>query len=166
MRLAVAVAWVLSAAPVAALQFEERPADTTVQQVGVVSVVTLEGIDYGVNRMPEVANQMKFVDELPDAVRRKAPQITSGLAMDEAEVTKVLEAWLRESAFDFDSLKIRGLTVGRPMYATWCAAPAVFGCMNLQVRAGVLVQYEINGKNRSGGPTGWRPEVLLIRRAK
>lgn len=152
--------------PLAAGAFEiEAKQAAKVEFIGAVIVVTLPSGTYSISELPPVAVQLVFQEELPPKLRAKSPTVTAGEPIPDDEVAAVLEAWYRETAIDFASLKLRGLTVGRPQYATWCGNPSLFGCLLQEIRAGVLVTFSVNGANRQGGMSGFQDKVVMIRRS-
>ncbi len=156
----------LGIVPISGQAFEiEKKSPAKVEVVGVVVVVTLPTGTYSISQIPDFAAELKFSDELDPKLRAKNPAISAGEQISEEEVASVLEAWYRDSAFDIDRLKLRELKVGKPQYATWCSSPGLFRCAVQEIRAGVVVVYEVNGANREGGMTGYQAKAVMIRRS-
>ena len=73
-----------------------------------------------------------------------------------------MDWYFKNTAFDYDSIKIRNLKLLPPKYITWCT-DYVFFCMGTwQAIAGYVVTYESNGKNRQGGMSGFKPAIQTI----
>jgi hypothetical protein len=137
---------------------------------GDVAVVDMpDGSEYTVAAVPLEANSMKTFIEIPAEFKKDKFKKSLGMMSLSGQVTRdeavrVLDGYLHEVAFDYDSVKLRKLVVSDPQYAAWCDN-YMFTCLSWQFRAGTWVEYEINGKNRGGGMTGFQRNVVLIRRA-
>lgn len=81
------------------------------------------------------------------------------------DAMKIVIEYFRSIAFDFDSIKLRNIQYGERQFFVWCSNPWLFGCLEYQIRAGKVVQFEVNGKNSDGGRTGFQNKTLLIRKS-
>lgn len=162
-RLLLALALLPAAA--SAIEFEAQPALSKVRHEGTVVIVDLPAGTFMVNEVPPAAAPVEQFEELPKKYRSKSTlALTLGEPMTVEDAQAVLDAWYRDTAIDYDSLRIRGLTLGERRYVVYCTSPSLFGCMDGKVLAGTVVTYEINGANRSGGMTGFQPRTVVIRR--
>lgn len=149
----------------AALTVEEDDASKgKVIQRGKVTVVALAGNEYSLTEVPAQALQLEFFEQVPDKYRDAATGLNTGEPVTKEQALAVLDADYRDSAFDYDSVRLRGLTVQRPGFVAWCSNISLFGCLNRELRAGTWVEFEANGRNRQGGMTGFQRRIVMIRR--
>lgn len=152
--------------PVAAraVEFEENSANKQHVPVGVADVFVIDGEYYAVVDLPVRANRYEFKDL--DSGGYKDVSVSPGEEMTEDEAKKVIVYYFERSAFEAGSVKIRGFKFGDRKYARWCSNPSLFGCLYWEYRAGTFIAFEANGKNRSGGMTGYQPRAIMIRKHK
>lgn len=157
---------VLLVFPVTAVAIEYEP-DLLSSKVRYESSVVVVESPFGVsylNEVPPAAVSVELFTALPKKYQSKATlALTTGDAMTVDDVQSVLDAWYRDTAVDFDSLRIRGLTLGERGFVVYCTEMTLFGCAAGNVLAGTSVTYEINGANRSGGMTGFQRRTVVIR---
>jgi len=127
-----------------------------------VPVVEIGPTAYAVGEIPAGALKLELVKSL-DLHQDFVGKLDMGEPMSESEVVQVLEIYFRHTAIDFESLKLRGMKTGEPVYALWCGEWFLV-CLEGRGAAGTLVQFEVNGRNRQGGMTGYQARTLLIRK--
>jgi hypothetical protein len=148
--------------PAVALCFEVEKSDgSSIAHDGDITTITAQGYRYQVWAVPSDAKQLEIFDAVPEKYRGDFLRKPSGELMGSDEVAKVLEIYYRESAFDFDSMKIRNLAIPGLRYVSVCDS-FVVQCLTRTVRAGTFITYEVNSKNRLGGMTGFEGQQLLI----
>ncbi|MFZ5544020.1 MAG: hypothetical protein ACOZJZ_10715 [Pseudomonadota bacterium] len=149
----------------AALTIEEDDASKgKVIQRGKVTVVALGGDEYSLTDVPVQAVQFEFFEQVPEKYRDAAAGLNTGEPVTKEQALAVLDADYRDSAFDYDSVRLRGLAVQRRGFVAWCSNISLFGCLNRELRAGTWVEFEANGRNRQGGMTGYQRRIVMIRR--
>jgi hypothetical protein len=148
---------------------DEKKDVARVVQVGPVSVIYLpNGTQYTPITVPPMVKSFKAFIQVPpefqkEKYKKGLASLSLGNQMTREEVVAVLDAYLREVALDFDSVKLRKLQVGDRQYIAWCDN-YLFTCLNWQFRAGTPVNFEMNAKNRNGGMTGFDQNIVLIRK--
>jgi hypothetical protein len=158
-----ALSLALAASNSTAFEVEKSPDDQSFLYVNQVPVVMIGTIAFSVFRIPEERAQFEVSTSTETHLELKA-KLKLGEPVTKDEAIKVLEIYYRNTAFDFDSLKIRDIKIDTPRYAVWCSNPTIFGCLEWNGAAGTWVEYEVNGKNRSGGMTGYSKVIQLIRK--
>lgn len=162
--LALSVCALLSPEISSAVQFENAPA-AQVSYDGDVPVVTWGDATYFINEVPSSAESVETFTTLPAKYQSKstlALDVGSEIAAD--DVKAVLDAWYRETAIDYDSIRIRSLAIGDRQFVSYCLDSTIFGCIDGKILAGTVVTYEVNGANRSGGMTGFQARTVVIRK--
>lgn len=115
--------------------------------------------------VPAQAAQLELFERLPpEYVSPDTGTLDPGEPVSAEQVSLVLEAYYKDTAIDFDSIRIRNLKLGRLGYLVWCSNVTFLGCLNRELRAGTWVDFEVNGKNRQGGMTGFQSRTFVIRR--
>lgn len=132
-------------------------------EIGAASVIETDDQTYAVVEIPLVAPMVKSSTTKPPEA--DGTRVSPGCKMTEDEAMKVLELWFRRYSIDFESIKLRNTHVGDRQYVIWCHNPLFFICSDWQIRAGTWVEYEVNGKNRMGGMTGYQREIKAIRKS-
>ena len=80
------------------------------------------------------------------------------------EITKALDWYFKNTAINYESIKLRNLKIDKPKYVVWCP-DYVFTCLSgWTARAGTVISYEANGQNRSGGNAGFTFRIQAIRK--
>jgi len=159
-----AIAGAASVGAALAFTVEPPPAAAVIQR-GKVVVIQLGSDYFTVTTVPPDAAQLEFLPALPPAYARDdAAALDPGSHVAPTQVTPVLEAYFKDSAIDFESIRIRHLQIDERGYAAWCTNPTIFGCAYRELRAGTPVRFEVNGRNRVGGMTGFEPRIFMIRR--
>lgn len=149
-----------------AIEFETQPPLAKVRYEGTVAIVDLPTGTFMLNEVPPAAVTVEQFDELPKKYRSKSTlALTLGESMTTEDAQAVLDAWYRDTAIDYESLRVRGLAVGERRYVAYCTEVSLFGCLAGSVLAGTVVTFEANGANRSGGMTGFQPRTVVIRRS-
>jgi hypothetical protein len=133
-------------------------------------IETPSGWTYTLQALPDEAIQPKFFTVIPAEFKGKKEEATLstlslGDEISRQEVIDTLDAYLREVAFDYDSIKLRKLEISQREYAAWCGNYLVT-CLSWQFRSGSLVTFEENGRNRNGGMTGFQPKAYMVRKVK
>ena len=150
---------------------DERKDGPKVTVAGDIAVVeTTDGWSYTIAAIPDEAKQLKFFTVIPvDFQGKKEKAALENLSVGEKvtrdEVISALDAYFHEVAFDYDSIKLRKLEVGSNEYAAWCDNYLIT-CLGWQFRAGSLVTFEENGRNRNGGMTGFEAKAYMVRKVK
>lgn len=143
----------------------EAPAAASVVQRGAIVVVAYGSDYFSVVALPTQAAQLEFHAVLPAAYTQGlTTPLNPGSAVSPDQVPIVLEAYFNDSAIDAASIRVRNLQIKERGYAAWCSSPTIFGCLNRELRAGTWVEFEVNGRNRQGGMTGYQPRIFMIRR--
>lgn len=148
--------------PLYARSFEIQKADETpVTHEGDITTITIHGTKYQIWSLPVAAEHLEIFNEVPEQYRGDFLRVPAGERVTTDEVAKILEVYYRDIAFDFDSMKLRNLEAPGLRYVSICDSFLV-QCRTRTVHAGTLVTYEVNGKNREGGMTGFESRQLLI----
>ncbi len=129
-----------------------------------VMVFKIGGATYTVTTLPIVAKKYEAFDTPPPAYAEVTSGLTLGSRITEEEAIKVIEAFYRENAIDFSTIRIRKFQLGALQYVAWCTDVFMFACTERQFRTGNLVEFEVNGGNRSGGMTGFERRIMMIRK--
>lgn len=129
---------------------------------GGVPLVEIGTTAYAIVEVPAGALKLELVRTL-EQHKQFEGKLDMGEPMSETEIQKILEIYFLNTAFDFDSIKLRELKTSEPVYAIWCGE-WFFVCIEGRGAAGNLIQFESNGKNRQGGMTGFMRQTLLIRK--
>jgi hypothetical protein len=157
----IAVALIL---PVTAYGFEIQKSDgSTITHEGDITTITVQGATYRLWPFPAGTEQLEMFNEVADKYRGDFIRVPAGELVSSEEAGNVLEVYYRESAFDFDSMKIRNLGVPGLRYVSICDS-FVVQCLRRTVHAGSLVTYEVNARNRLGPMTGFEDRKVLITR--
>lgn len=136
--------------------------ESNVTEVGAAYVIDIGGETYALTEIPVSAPMIKT--SLSEPEEAKGSGVTPGCKTTDAEAIAVLEAWYRKYSYDFDSIKLRNLSVGERHYIAWCSNPLFMLCSTWQIRAGTWVEYEVSGKNLHGGRTAFSREIKAIRK--
>jgi hypothetical protein len=150
-----------SAVPATAFEIERPGASSGMHEN--VSIFRINDATYTVTDIPNVADAFETFETPPTDYLEGTKGLTLGATITQDEAIKVIEEYYRENAFDFASIKIRKLTLGPLQFAAWCSA-RLFVCTNREFRSGNWVEFEVNGANRSGGMTGFKRQVFMIRK--
>ena len=149
-------------APLYSVGFEIQKSDgSAVTHDADITTVTFQGNKYRLWSMPASAEHLEIFSAIPEKYRGDFLRSPAGELVTADEVARFLEAYYRAVAVDFDSMKLRNLEVPGLRYVSICDSFLV-QCMSRTVHAGTLVTYEVNGKNREGGMTGFEPQQVLI----
>lgn len=137
---------------------------------GITSIEMPTGWTYTVAEVPASAVKLQaFTTPPPQFAKGKnkaaLDSLTFGEDLTRDEAVAALDAYFREIAFDYDSVKLRKLDVTQRTYVAWCSNYLIT-CLEWQFRAGTWTSFEMNGRNRNGGMTGFQPEFLLLRKVK
>lgn len=149
-----------------AADFRKSKPGESYQEVNGVSVVVTDGASFSIVDITDKANA-EPTNEADDG-NKYLQKVKSGLSLDqpvsEEEAVKVLDVYYRNVAFDPDSIVVKDLTLGTHGVRTWCMYRLFKKCGQFYGAAGTLVEFDVNGKNRSGGMTGYSHSVVLIRK--
>jgi hypothetical protein len=152
----------LLAIPLCSSAIEFEKADVVqITETGDTSTIMIDGTAYLFWRIPDELLQFEASPDLPEKYKAEMARIPIGDPVSLEDATKVIEAYYKKTAFEFDSLKVRKLAVIGGRYVTWCTDFLVT-CLSHAHRAGTWVEFEVNGKNRSGGMTGFEPVKILV----
>lgn len=164
MRCLLAFSLVTACRLVHAFQVEETPAQERYEVLNGIPVVSIGETSFSIYEIPAEAPQYEISSRADTHADLKAKLKLGGLVLKD-EAIKVLEIYYRNTAIDFGSIVIRDVKVDtEPKYAVWCGNPFILGCLEWKGAAGTLVEYAINGKNRSGGMAGFKNTYQLIRK--
>jgi len=144
----------------AAFQVEESTSQFSISNG--VAILAVPGTTYTIAEIPTSANRMESAttpDDYPGF-----GHLTTGADIAKDEALGIVEQYYKHIAIDFNSIVIKDFRVGAPQFVFWCSNPSLFGCLNREGRAGVWVEFFVNGANRSGGMTGFLRTILLIRK--
>ena len=149
---------------------EQKDAARVTSENGIYTIQLPQGQSYTLTEIPTEATQPKTFTVIPaDFDKPKYRDVIAKMSLGDElthdDAVAVLDAYLREVAFDYDSVKLRKLQVGARQYVAWCSNYA-FTCLDWQIRAGTWIEYEMNGKNRSGGMSGFERKVVVVRKVK
>lgn len=146
-----------------AVEFEKQSSASFETLANGVSVIGFDGNVYAVSPMPDAAAKYKISPAKSDLEAFKDQDMDPGLELTEKEAQRVVEVLFENTAIDKESIRIRAFTIGKRVFAEWCDNFFI-ACANWQGRAGTYVTYEVNGRNRSGGMTGYEKQTILIRK--
>jgi hypothetical protein len=105
-------------------------------------------------------------DQVPPKFAGPFSRLSAGTEIPRTEIIKIIDAHYKETAINYDSIKIRKVDVTWPKYIAGCSVPSIFAlCAAHTYMAGTLVTFESNGQNRSGGMTGFQPVIWMVRSA-
>jgi hypothetical protein len=146
--------------PVVAVGMEVEKSDATSLTVsGETETITIAGQPYFLWSVPVEKVGLEVFAVMPDESKGVGLRMTVGEPIAYDEAIKVLEVHYRNSAFDFDSLKLRNVTPTGIRYVAYCTTSVL---CHKTFRAGNWVELESNGRNRLGGMTGFAKETYLI----
>lgn len=129
-----------------------------------VTVININGASFSVADVPTVANQFSNTTTTETHSDLKAKLPLGELATRE-EVDAVIHAYYEKNAFESTSITVRGIIVGTKLsWAVWCNNPWLFGCLEWSGSGGTWVEFEVNGRNRSGGMTGYKRAIWMVRK--
>lgn len=128
------------------------------------TIFRIQDATYTVTPIPNIADLFETFETPPAAYAEGTNGLTLGARITQEEAAKVLEAYYRENAFDFTSIKIRKLQLGALQYAAWCSKHVIFFCQERQFRTGNWVEFEVNGSNRHSGMVGFQRQIFMIRK--
>lgn len=160
LKTTVAALILLTSISAMAFQVEESTSQFSISNG--VAVLQVPGITYTIAEIPTSANRMESAttpDDYPGF-----GHLTTGADITRDEALGIVEQYYKHTAIDFNSIAIRDFRVGAPQFVFWCSNPSLFGCLNREGRAGVWVEFFVNGANRSGGMTGFARTIILIRK--
>lgn len=143
---------------------EQIPSAPSITEVNGVTVVKLNGASFSIADVPTFANgfENSTTTDTNAELKGKLPR---GELANREEVLTVINAYYEKNAFDNASVVIRGLKVGtETSWAIWCANPWIFGCLEHRGSGGTWVEFEANGRNRSGGMTGFQRTIWMVRK--
>jgi hypothetical protein len=143
-----------------AIEFEKSD-DVQITQNGETSTFVIDGTTYLFWLVPAELPQFEASADPPDKYKAEMARIPIGEPVTMEDATKVIEAYYKKTAFDFDSIKVRKLAVIGGRYLTWCTDYLVT-CLSRAHRAGTWIEFEVNGENRLGGMTGFEPVRILV----
>ena len=128
-----------------------------------VAVMKLDGVTYTLADVPTIASGLEM-SESPKSQPELVAKLNLGDPITPEEITKVLDWYFKNTAINYESIKLRNLKIDKPMYVIWCP-DYVFTCMSGWTgRAGTIISYEANGQNRSGGNSGFTRRIQTIRK--
>ena len=132
--------------------------------IGEVTVITFNGISFSVVNVPTIASQFENSDSTATHTKLKAKLPLGELVMRQ-EVEAVIKAYYEKNAFDSTSISIRNLIVRTNLsWSIWCTNPWIFGCLEWLGSGGTWVEFEANGRNRSGGLSGYQRTIWMVRK--
>jgi hypothetical protein len=138
----------------------EKSDNTSITTNGETETITISGQKYLLWPVPKAGIET-FVS-IPPQYSGPMQKLAPGEPMSEEELGKVLEIHYKNSAFDFDTFRVRNLVASGPRYIAFCVVSGPFAPCTHKFRAGTWIDLETNGKNRLGGMTGFEPASLLI----
>ncbi len=150
-----------------AVEFKKDRPDEHYQLVNNIPVVTLGSASFSIYEFkPETqwSEPTNDADEKNKHLVKLRAKLVLGDPVSEGEIIKVLAIYYQNVAFDPDSVVIKGLTIGEHKIYTWCSIRMISKCSSFFGAAGTRVEYDINGKNREGGFTGFTHSVVFIRK--
>ena len=153
------------AAPCQAVTIQNNASDekteTTLQGI---TVVNINGNRFSVAVLPTIANRFENSDSTETHAELKAKLPLGEIAARE-EVEAVIKAYYERNAFDSASIAVRKLTVAsKSSWSVWCGNPWIFGCLEWHGSGGTWVEFEVNGRNQSGGMTGYQRTIWMVRK--
>lgn len=156
----------LSIACAQAIEIDDSP-DTKVEAGTHETRVIVSGQEFLVtdySQMPE--GGFETYDQVPAKFAGAFARISTGDEIPRAEVINIIDAYFHETAFNYESMKVRKIDISWPKYIAGCSVPTILSlCAARTYLAGSFVTFESNGANRLGGMTGFRPNAWLVRRA-
>lgn len=143
---------------------EQTPDAPSTTEVNGVTVVQLAGSSFSIADVPTLVNGFENSTTADTHAELKG-KLPRGELVTRDEALAVINAYYEKNAFDNASIVIRGLKVGTATsWAIWCANPWLFGCLEQRGSGGTWVEFEANGRNRSGGMTGFQRTIWMVRK--
>ena len=150
-----------------AVEFKKSNPDERYQVVNNIPVVTLGNVSFSIYEFhPETewSEPTNQADEKNMDLVKLREKLILGDPVNEEEVIKVLTIYYKNVAFDPDSVVIKNLMMGEHKIYTWCSIRLFRKCSSFFGTAGTRIDYDINGKNREGGSTGFIHSVVFMRK--
>ncbi len=143
---------------------ESKPEEAQVTEINGTTVITINDMAYSIAQVPAIANQFENITDLSSNTELKN-KLPLGELVLRSEIDTLIEAYYKKYAVDSSSIIIRNLSVANAQsWALWCINPWLFGCLERRGSGGTWVEFEINGKNRSGGMSGFTRTIWMVRR--
>ncbi len=152
--------------PALAIEIDDSPS-SKVQQGIHEDLVTVDDqrflvADY--SQLPE--GGFEVFEQVPKKYAGPFSRISPGAEIPRAEIIKIIDAHFKETAFNYDSIKVRKIEASWPRYVAGCSVPTlILLCASRTYLAGTVVTFESNGQNRLGGMAGFQPVTWLVRNA-
>lgn len=135
-----------------------------VQEINGITIIQFAGADFSIAEVPTVVNGFENSSSTDTHTELKS-KLPRGELVTRDEAQQVLSAYYEKNAFDKSSVSVRGLKVGTTTsWAIWCTNPWLFGCLENRGLGGTWVEFEVNGRNRSGGLTGYQRTIWMVRK--
>jgi hypothetical protein len=163
-HLAVLFALLPISSPLLAVQIQAPDAAVRISEFNGVTVIETPEATYTIAERPTEVELLEESDDRSTRTTLKST-LTLGDALSDLDVKTILERYYSHYSFDPKSIVIRSFKVGSaPIFYTWCSFKTMFGCHNWQALAGVKVDFEVNGRNRSGGYSGFERRSWMVRK--
>lgn len=155
----------LASSAATAVTIEDQAASgPIVSQVNGTTVVQMQGATFSIVDIPTIANGFENSTEALTHAKLKE-MLPRGELVSIKEAQQVLSAYYQKNSFEPSSITVRGIVVGESTsWATWCTNPSLFGCLQRVGSGGTWVEFEVNGRNRSGGMTGFQRTIWMVRK--
>ncbi len=135
-----------------------------VQEINGITIIQVGGADFSIVEIPTVVNGFENSSSTDTHTELKS-KLPRGELVTRDEAQQLLSAFYEKNAFEKSSVSVRGLKVGTATsWAIWCANPWLFGCLENHGSGGTWVEFEVNGRNRSGGMTGYQRTIWMVRK--
>lgn len=150
-----------------AVEFKKDNPDVKYQVVNGIPVVTMGNASFSVfeyrpeTEYSEPTNNYDESDKRLVSLRKK---LILGDSVTEEEAVKVLTVYYQNVAFDPDSVVIKNMKLGEHKVYTWCSVRLFRKCSSFYGAAGSRIEYDLNGKNREGGMTGFKQVLVFLRK--
>lgn len=156
--------YLASSAAMAVTVEDQTTIGPIVSHVNGTTVVQIEGASFSIVDIPTIANGFENSTEALTHAKLKE-KLPKGELVSAKEAQQVLTAYYQKNAFEPSSIRVRGIVVGESTsWTTWCINPSLFGCLQRVGAGGTWVEFELNGRNRSGGMTGFQRTIWMVRK--
>ncbi len=147
-----------------AVTIQDTADASNVTTIDGITIVKINGATFSVAAVPTTVNQFENSTSTDTHAELKG-KLPLGELATRSEVEAVIKSYFESSAFDSASIAVRSLIVGtKKSWAVWCSNPWLLGCLEWHGLGGTWVEFEANGRNRSGGMTGYQRTIWMVRK--
>lgn len=143
--------------------------ETFVKSTNGVIVITTDSETYTVASLPiTIFGMESAVDPVKLKRKKIVKNLDYGADISQHEIEKVIDIYYKNSAYDYESIRLRNISIGYRQFITYCSTPVIWGICDTGwvAVAGVPVFFDADGRNLSGGKTGYARVALMIRKVE